>query len=49
MEKNQNLNDHLKELRVRLIRSLWAVLIVAAVAYAYSEQLFEAAAATQIL
>ncbi len=41
MEKNQNLNDHLKELRVRLIKSLWAVLIVAAVAYAYSEQLFD--------
>lgn len=41
MEKNQNLNDHLKELRVRLIRSLWAVLVVAAVAYAYSEQLFD--------
>ncbi len=41
MEKNQNLNDHLKELRVRLIRSLWAVLIVAAIAYAYSEQLFD--------
>jgi sec-independent protein translocase protein TatC len=41
MEKNQNLNDHLKELRVRLIKSLWAVLIVAAFAYAYSEQLFD--------
>lgn len=41
MEKNQNLNDHLKELRSRLIKSLWAVLIVAAVAYAYSEQIFD--------
>jgi sec-independent protein translocase protein TatC len=41
MEKNQNLNEHLKELRARLIKSLWAVLIVAAVAYAYSEQLFD--------
>lgn len=41
MEKNQNLNDHLKELRARLIKSLWAVLIVAAFAYAYSEQLFD--------
>jgi len=41
MEKNQNLTDHLKELRTRLIRSLWAVLIVAGVAYAYSETLFD--------
>lgn len=41
MEKNQNLTDHLKELRTRLIRSLWAVLIIASVAYAYSEFLFD--------
>jgi sec-independent protein translocase protein TatC len=41
MEKSQTLTDHLKELRVRLIRSGWAILIVAAVAYNYSEQLFD--------
>lgn len=41
MEKNQSLTEHLSELRVRLIRSLWAILIFACVAYYFSEQLFD--------
>lgn len=41
MEKNQNLTEHLKELRYRLIRSVWAVAITAIIAYAYSEQIFD--------
>lgn len=41
LEKNQSLTEHLSELRVRLIRSLWAVLIAACVTYYFSEQLFD--------
>lgn len=40
-EKNQSLTEHLTELRFRLIRSLWAVLVFAGVAYFFSEQLFD--------
>lgn len=41
MEKNQSLTEHLTELRVRLIKSLWAILVIAGVAYFFSEQLFD--------
>lgn len=41
MEKSQTLTDHLKELRFRLIRSMWAILFAAAFAYIYSEQIFD--------
>ena len=39
--ENQTLIDHLGELRIRIVRSLYAILIAAAVCYYYSEQLFD--------
>ena len=39
-EPVQTLTDHLEELRYRLIRSTWAVLIATVVCWAFSEQIF---------
>lgn len=38
---NQTLIDHLSELRVRIVRALWAIVIAAAVCYNFSEQIFD--------
>jgi sec-independent protein translocase protein TatC len=40
-EPQQSLTDHLVELRVRLIRSVWAIAIATILAWAFSEQIFD--------
>ncbi len=39
-ESGQNLTDHLTELRIRIINSLYGLLITTTIAYNYSEELF---------
>jgi sec-independent protein translocase protein TatC len=38
--QGQSLTDHLEELRYRLIRSAWAILLATACCWAFSEQIF---------
>lgn len=39
--ENQTLIDHLGELRIRIVKSLWAVMIAAVACYFYSEKIFD--------
>jgi sec-independent protein translocase protein TatC len=40
-QRNQTLTDHLTELRFRLVRALWGILLGAALCYNFSEQIFD--------